>query len=221
MKCFFRRPVRIGGDAESDSGCITTEKTSHVRPGKRRWGLFLVLGLLLLCLLVELVVGSLLRPVETVPVTLSSGKVVDLPRVEVGREISLGMISLPAAGEDSLFVTMNVTVADAAVRTMSAQTWGNDRLQTQKTIPLFLWGSQRYSSYSFSSAVVQKDPTEYRVTLRFTTGDRWTLVYHVLLYGSAVEESFAVLDEVEVFDQDGNRWGTYSPSQLAQASPPA
>lgn len=221
MKCFFRRPVRIGGDAESDSGCITKEKTSRVRPGKRRWGLFLVLGLLLLCLLAELVVGSLLRPAETVPVTLSSGKVVDLPRVEVGREISLGMISLPAAGEDSLFVTMNVTVADAAVRTMSAQTWGNDRLQTQKTIPLFLWGSQRYSSYSFSSAVVQKDPTEYRVALRFTTGDHWTLVYHVLLYGSAVEESFAVLDEVEVFDQDGNRWGTYSPGQLAQASPPA
>ena len=221
MKCFFRRPVRIGRDAESDSGYITKEKTSRVRPGKRRWGLFLVLGLLLFYLLADLVVGSILRPAETIPVTLSSGKIVALPRVEVGHQISVGMFSRPAAGEESLLVTLDVTVADASVRTMSAETWGDQQLQTKKTVPCILLGSQRYTSYAFSSTVAQRDPTEYRVALRFTTGDRWTMVYHVLLYGSTVEESFAVLNEVEVFDQDGNWWGTYSPGQLAQASPPA
>ena len=197
------------------------KRTSHAHPGKFRWVLFLVLGLLLLYLLVDLVVGSFLRPAETIPVTLSSGKVVDLPRVAVECQTSLGLISRPSAGEKSLQVTLDITVADATVRTVSAQTWGNHQLQTQDTFPLFLWGSQRYGRCVVSSTVVQNDPTLYQVALRFTTGDRWTLVYHVLLYGSTVEESFTVLDEVEVFAQDGSWWGSYSPARLAQASPSA
>ena len=197
------------------------KRTSHDHPGKRRWVLFLVLGLLLLYLLADLVVGSLLRPAETIPVTLSTGKIVTLPQVEVDRQVSLGVISRPAAGEQSLYVTLDVTVADATVRTVSAQTWGNQLLQTQDTFPLFLWGSQRYGRCVVSSAVVQSDPTVYQAVLRFTTRDHWTLVYHVLLYGSTVEESFDVIDEVEVFDQDGNWWGSYSPVQLAKASHPA
>ena len=94
------------------------KRTSHARPGKFRWVLFLVLGLLLLYLLVDLVVGSFLRPAETIPVTLSSGKVVDLPRVAVECQTSLGLISRPSAGEKSLQVTLDITVADATVRTV-------------------------------------------------------------------------------------------------------
>lgn len=187
------------------------KKNAQSPPSKLRWVLFLVLGLLLLYLLADLVVGSLFRPTETIPVTLSSGKIVALPKVEVEPQISLGLISQPVAGDQSLLVTLDVTVADATVRTVSAQTWGNHQLQTQDTFPLFLWGSQRYGRCFVSSTVVQNDPTVYRVALRFTTGDRWTLVYHVLLYGSTVKESFVVLDEIDVFDQDGSWWGAYSP----------
>ena len=47
------------------------------------------------------------------------------------RQVSLGVVSRPAAGEQSFYVTLDVTVADATVRAVSAQTWGNQLLQTK------------------------------------------------------------------------------------------